>query len=207
MIWFIYAPLQILAVIFCWLTNWFVCLFADKNGELPHVFRMWQTWDDSLNPRCYVMEMGPKFLRYDWDKHYVEYKVSVGKLEAAGQNRWVAKCINDDFTLKERIQRYLARVFWINRNCAYGFAFWCFGNTVDQDHVVERTRKEGNHELTIGWDTSKSIWTRPWWIKSDLKISKHLEWNNYLGWKWWASGIKKRRCMIANRVAVRISKD
>ena len=208
MIWFLYAPLQILMMIFCWLTNWFVCLFANDDGELPHIFRMWQTWDDSLNPRFHVKEVAPKFLQYDWDKHYIEYKVSTCKLEAVGQKRWVTKCIDNNFTLKERLQRYVCRVMWISRNCAYGFAFWCFGNTVNTAGVKEKVIMQSkNHSLTLGWDTSKGIFTRPWWIKSDRKISKHLEWNTYLGWKWWNSGTEKKRCMVANRVAVRISKD
>lgn len=207
MIWFIYAPLQILAMIFCWLTNWFVVLFADKNGELPHVFRMWQTWDDSTNPRCYVKELGPKFLDYDWDKHYIEYRVSTAKLDPTGQVRWVTKCIDDNFTTKERIKRYLSRVFWLNRNCGYGFAFYCFGNTIDSRYVKERTFVEADgRQLTIGWDTSKSILTRPWWIKSDRKICKRLEWNTYLGWKWYKNDKTVKRGMIANRIAVRVIK-
>ena len=208
MVWLLYFPFMMLAMVLCYATNWFVCLFADENGELPHVFRMWQTWDDSTNPRCHVMEMAPKFLRYDWDKHYIEYIVEPPELKAIGQKRWVAKCINDDFTLEERIKRYLCRVLWLTRNCAYSFAFWCFGNDVKTAGVKEKVylQKKTGRQLTIGWDTSKKIWNRPWWIKCDWAICRKLEWNTYLGWKWYMSAEDNKHCMIANRIAVRITK-
>lgn len=205
MIWFLYVPLQAIFMVLCWLTNPLVVLFADEDGELPDIFEMWRTWDDSLNPKCYATEMAPKFLRYDWDKHYIEYAMTTPKLAAVGQKRFKAKCINDNFTLKERIKRYLCRVLWIYRNCGYGTAFWYFGATVNTSGVKEKcySGKDGR-SLVIGWDTSQGLWKRPWWIKSDRKITKHIEWNNYLGWKWWNDGTESRRCMIANRIAFKI---
>lgn len=207
MIWLLYFVIQFPIMLICYITNPIVCLFADEDGELPYIFRMWQTWDDSVNPRCHVMEMAPKFLRYDWDKHYIEFEVSTPELDRVGKKRWKAICINSDFTIGERIRRYLCRVLWLTRNCGYGFAFWCFGVEVDSTHVHEKSYQEPDgRTLTIGWDDSKSIWNRPWWIKSDRKISKHVEWNVYLGWKWWPDGNRIKRCMIANRIAVKIKK-
>ena len=205
MIWILFFPCILLTMLFCYLTNPIVCLFANEDGELPHILRYWQTWDDSLNPRCYATKMAPKCLQYDWDKHYIEYEIDTPELRAVGRNRYVAKCINNDFTLKERLQRYLCRVLWIYRNCAYGFAFWVFGNVVNTASAKETifVQKTTGRELRIGWDTSKPVTNRPWWIKCDWKITNSMEWNVYLGWKWSKNKEANRRCMIANRIAIK----
>ena len=60
------------------LTNWLVVLFADEQGELPGLLRMWQTWDDTLDNRTDVGRM-PACLRYDWDDHYIqEHRMECG---------------------------------------------------------------------------------------------------------------------------------
>ena len=47
--WFLYAPLQLLIMIICYITNPIVVLFADKDGELHGFLRKWQTFDDSCD--------------------------------------------------------------------------------------------------------------------------------------------------------------
>lgn len=37
--WFLYAPLQLLIMIICYITNPIVVLFADENGELHGFLR------------------------------------------------------------------------------------------------------------------------------------------------------------------------
>ena len=184
LVWFIFAPLNILCMLLCYLTNWFVCLFADEYGELPCVFRLWQTWDDTLNPRFYIKEHVPSFLRYDYDKHYQEYFASTPELVRLGRKRCFVKIIDPHFTLKERIQRYICRVMWLYRNCGYGFAFY------------------GHYERCIH-DTNDDIISRAWSFKSTWPITKHLRWEVYLGWKIDPDVDKECQCMIANRIAFR----
>lgn len=207
MIWFIFAPLNILCMIFCYLTNWFVCFFADEHGELPHIFKLWQTWDDTLNPRFYVKEHVPSFLRYDYDRHYQEYFASTPELIRLGQKRCFVKILDPHFTLKERIQRYICRVMWLYRNCAYGFAFYAFGRFANGTTFQGfDKRDEAGHRFYAIWDTYESILTRAWSIKSSMPITKHIRWEVYLGWKVDPIVDEDRQCMIANRIAFRYEK-
>ena len=57
----IYAPLNILLMLFCYITNPIVVLFADETGELHSFLRYWQTWDDSLDPAFFVKRKVPKY--------------------------------------------------------------------------------------------------------------------------------------------------
>lgn len=126
----IYAQLNILLMLFCYITNPIVVLFADETGELHSFLRYWQTWDDSLDPAFFVKKKVPKFLRYDYDRHYQEYWGTTRDLAKLGRDRCFVKLLDKHFTVKERIQRYFCRVLWLTRNCGYGFAFYTFGRKV-----------------------------------------------------------------------------
>ena len=207
MIWLLYEIIQLPLMLFCYLTNPIVCLFADEKGDLPKIFKLWQTWDDCCDVRFYVLEEVPKFLRYDYDRHYEEITIHTDELSKMGCFRYGVRIKDPHFTLKERLQRYLCRVGWLTRNCGYGIAFWLFGKTVDRDSVKEKVYpQDSEHSLTIGWDKSKNIWTRPWWVKSNRVFWKIFEWNIYLGWKWWPDSNRFRRTMIANRLCFRLKK-
>lgn len=71
----LYAVLQILCMILCYLTNWLVVLFSDEEGELSGIFHMWQTWDDTLDNPSFINNSLPKFLNYGWHSHYEQYYV------------------------------------------------------------------------------------------------------------------------------------
>ena len=204
MIWFLYAPINYLLMLFCYITNPIVLLFCDEAGELPKYFRLWQTWDDSCNPKFYI-EKVPKFLRYNYDKHYVEYWAADDRLKSMGRNRCYAKVIDPKFTLKERIQRYICRVMWLSRNCAYGFAFYAFGrNRAGSDLVAIRERSlEDGQYIHFYWDKHENIFTRTWSLKTNWHINKNLRWEVYAGWKIDPSSQNRRQCMIAVRVAFR----
>lgn len=58
--WFIYAPLQLLIMIICYITNPIVVLFADKDGELHGFLRKWQTFDDSCDSEDCVTKYVPE---------------------------------------------------------------------------------------------------------------------------------------------------
>ena len=167
---------------------------------------MWQTWDDSCNPRFHVMEVVPKFLRYDYDKHYKEYKATTPELKAVGRERWFAELIGPSFTTKERVQRYICRVLWLYRNCAYGFAFWCFGRKIDGKNLKYTVNEE---DIRFCYDESKSILTRPWIYKNSSSFfNGKLEWNIYAGWKMDEGVQIVQQCMIAIRIfAIKIRKD
>lgn len=200
MIWILLAPLQMLMMLFCYLTNPIVCLFCDEEGELPGPLHLWQTWDDSCNPRFYAVEKAPSFLQYDYDKHYEEYQIEMPEY---GRSRWRARLLNPNFTWKERIQRYCCRVLWLSRNCGYGFAFYLFGN--DSDMVTCKRKdfvKDDKHYVKIVWDEEKPLWRRPWTIKSDWYYFGGNKWHldAFHGWKLDETGNGKRHAMIANRL-------
>jgi hypothetical protein len=60
MVWIFYFIGSFLAMVLCYLTNPIVCLFSDEYGELHGFLKYWQTWDDSLNPRFFVVEKAPR---------------------------------------------------------------------------------------------------------------------------------------------------
>ena len=64
----IYAPLQLLCMLICYMTNWLVVLFADERGELHRVLRLWQTWDDTLDNPAFIQTL-PDILNYNWHEH------------------------------------------------------------------------------------------------------------------------------------------
>ncbi len=43
MSWLLYVCLDLIFTVLCYLTNWFVVIFADEKGQLPKVFKLWQT--------------------------------------------------------------------------------------------------------------------------------------------------------------------
>ena len=73
----IFLPLQILSMILCYLTNWIVVLFADEDGELKGLWHLWQTWDDSVDNKYFVLNQIPKIFRYDFDKNIRVEKISM----------------------------------------------------------------------------------------------------------------------------------
>lgn len=184
MIWLPLFVLNALLMVLCYLTNPLVVLFADEEGELKGFLHYWQTWDDSINPRFFILEKVPGFLRHDYDRHYVEFWDTTPALAPLGHRRCFAKLIDPNFTLKERLQRYICRVLWLTRNCGYGFSFYMFGRTVRRETSVERSIcRDERHALRWGYDAGQSILTRVWWVKVEWFWSKHLYTEGYLGWK------------------------
>lgn len=193
--WLIYLIPSLLSTVLCYLTNWFVVLFADINGELPGIFKYWQTWDNSTACSESV-EFAPKFLQYDWAKHYTEHKDSDEYLRSVNRERWYVTCIDPNFTLWERVQRYCCGVLWLTRNCSYGFAFYLLGYTAVPP--IEVTSSEN----TI---SAKEKNGGGWMYKNTAKIFSlfgwEVHWNNLLGWKLDTSAQFDTRSMIANRIA------
>lgn len=174
--WFLYAPLQLLIMIICYITNPIVVLFADENGELPGFLCLWQTWDDSCDSEDGV-RYAPKWMRYNFCKYY-----------------WVEKCYDPDYgriikrsiniaplPLIDRFKRYCCRVFWLSRNCAYGFALTLFGATINPDDIVViDDYKAGEFERNILVTRDLKYWK----IYNSIRIlNTNYRWKIYLGWK------------------------
>jgi hypothetical protein len=62
MSWLLYVCLDLIFTVLCYLTNWFVVIFADEKGQLPKVFKLWQTYDNPRNltfGRCLDLKNNP----------------------------------------------------------------------------------------------------------------------------------------------------
>ena len=191
--WFIYLLLLFPCMVLCYLTNWIVVLFADENGELPGFLRLWQTWDDSIDSEDCVVYYVPKRIKYDFYKHYrVEYETM--QIYNRTRKRSINIC---PLTMKERVKRYCCRVFWLYRNCAYGFAFYWFGCTVsDKDiQIIKDEYRDGGYVRL--YKAGKY-----WKYYNSSRIFGKWYWKIYIGWKI-AGDIKgTHRAMIANRIWV-----
>lgn len=196
--WIMKVFLNLLCMVLCYLTNWFVVLFSDKYGNLPKIFKMWQTYDNCLDVEWMISEKKvPSFFRYDFNKHYKYYLEE--KYEDVVIPGYV-EIIDNNFTLKEKIQRYFCRCAWLYRNCGYGFAYYIFGKKVNpKDFIVVLSEKDYFMGYVPNTDIF-SIKVDHEWYSSILK--RKFEFTCYLGYK--CSGIqnntKKRFCMIANRL-------
>ena len=170
-------------MVICYLTNPIVVLFADDEGELPASLKLWQTWDSSLDNRQYVLYDCPKWLSYDFDEYYDTAVMCIGH----GRSKKIVLTKNP-FPKRLWLKHYLNRVFWLYRNTGYGFAFYLFG----VDPKPETIRRKGERF---------SICSNAFRYKNDAKISKHLRWCIYLGWKY--DFYDSCHAMIATRFTVR----
>lgn len=202
--WFAQAVLSFMVSLICYITNPIVVLFCDADGELPRPLSYWQTWDDSCNPDDPVEHKQiPDIFLYNWGAHYFDFEGTTEELKAVNRTRWFSQCYNDDFSIIERLQRYICRVYWLTRNCSYGFAFWVFGKTVDADKLVSVVSADGNYRKTTGEGIFTIADSRPICHIFGYRI----EWNNYLGWKAGTNYHGMTRFMIAHRVAFKIKKE
>ncbi len=191
----IYFLGNLITSLICYLTNWFVVLFADEEGELPFIFKGWQTWDDSLDVDWFVKETVPSILHYDFDNKYTRYYSSSDSLRTVNRVRmYTALKEGASFSILERIQRYCCRVLWLYRNCGYGFSFWLFGANVDS-REMEYQADTGDY--TYGKDAKGHFI-----YKNDRVFCKWFRWCIFVGWKI-DNSLGYHRAMIANRIAVR----
>lgn len=204
-LWFIYFLLSIVFMLLCYPTNPIVVPFADINGELPGILKHWQTWDNSVFCSDSVKH-APKFLQYDWPKHYKEHKDSDSYLRSVNRERWYVTCIDHNFTLWERVQRYLCGVLWLTRNCSYGFAFYVLGLNVSPMLKTEQSENTIFVREIFGGNVGGA-----WMYKNTAPIFSlfgwTVHWNNLLGWKIDDSAKVTTRAMIANRIAFSFEKE
>lgn len=205
LLWLLYVPFSLLFAVLCYLTNWFVLLFCDRDGELHGIWHLWQVWDDSCNPE-FAVQCAPKFLQYDWNKHYKEYEGITNYWETVRRPRWYAVCINDEWTLWERFQRYACRLLWLTRNCSYGFAFYILGTDVSPMLEIQRSENTIFVREIFGGNLGGA-----WMYKNTAPIFSlfgwTVHWNNLIGWKIDDSANRTTRAMIANRIAFSIRRE
>ncbi len=207
--WLILAPISLIVSLICYLTNPLVVLFCNDDGELPSFLHLWQTVDNSCNPSDVTENHQlPDWLLYDWAAHYEEWKGTTPELSANGRTRWFTRCINDDFTVVELLQRYVCRVYWLTRNCANGWAFWAFGILPGVDwEIVEKTdTKKYLHEAMYFWWIDRAWCYKDeshWFSLWGYEIKKEF----YIGYKVKEEAQVDTRAMIATRLTVRIKKE
>lgn len=208
-LWALYLPFALLISLICYITNPIVVLFSDEDGELSGFWKLWQTHDNSLNPSDVTEQKQlPKFLCYDWPRHYEEWKGTTPELSAVGKERWFTTCIDSHWTVWERIQRYICRTYWVTRNCAYGWCFWVFGNTpgIFWDVVTNDDETIYVHEDVPYW-----WFNGAWKYKSTAPICKIGKWlirrEIFIGWKVSENARVDTRAMIATRISIRIKRE
>lgn len=164
-------------MIICYITNPIVVLFADKDGELHGFLRKWQTFDDSCDSEDCVTKYVPKWIRYDFYKYYraeKQYDPNYGRV--------MKKSINiAQLSLIDKLKRYCCRLFWLSRNCAYGFALDWFGATINPDDVIViDSYKKGEFERNILVTRDLKYWK----VYNTMRIlNTNYRWRIYLGWK------------------------
>ena len=181
--WILYIIADIAFSIICYLTNWLVIFFADEYGNLPKCLRWWQTYDNCLDVDFIAKEVVPKIFRYDFDKHYIYYpEVKDGALMIPGY----VKIIDPEFTLRERVQRYFCRLWWLYRNTGYGFAYEVCGRDYDKYDVKTYRNYENSKQdacyIGIVKD-NRNVFTKTWSFYYCNKYCKWVYIRIYLGWK------------------------
>lgn len=191
LIWLMYVILDVLFTIVCYFTNPIVVLFANREGNLPSIFKWWQTYDNTLDVEWMITEgIVPKIFRYDYKKHYLyisEYK----KVYPCVPGYVIV--LNNDFTLIEKIQRYFCRLLWLYRNTGYGFSYYVCGKEYEPKNVETPIDLENSKYDTKKLYRYKNLWrvyyTKIWLWKFYIRI--------YLGWKLNKSDMDLDRAMIA----------
>lgn len=189
-----YVVLDIMANIIAYITNPIVVLFADERGNLPRFLRWWQTHDNPLDIEWMISEGNvPSFAKYDFNKHY-KYVPEWDAEKETGTRKGYVILLDDKFTLKERIQRYICRLCWLYRNTAYTFGYEVCGKTV----LRENTRILKNERRCDYWYFKAKDDTGTWSLYYVNRWCKWFYLRVYLGWK--MTGIlsyDKLRCMLA----------
>lgn len=185
-----YLPFALICHLLCWLTNPIVVLFADHNGELHGLLKLWQTWDDSLDAEYYMKECVPSCLDYGWDEHYTSYEDTDDWAAIYGKKRKFSVAKPDaEWTVKQRIQRYVCRVLWLYRNSAYGFMFYLFG----ADLSGAKYKLVQDNEFYCRDNAGLFCY------KNEKQFCKYLRWKIYLGWKTYPGNDNPSNCMYAYR--------
>ena len=194
--WILQAMLEVIATIIAYLTNWFVVFFADECGQLPKCLKWWQTYDNPLDVEWMVTEgVVPKFARYDFKRHY-EYHYE-DKDDDYMKPGYV-KLLDPNFTLWERFQRYVCRLYWIYRNSNYGFSYYVNGRIVDAEkQIIKEDVNTENTRIFKSIVKGGSWWSATWCYYYEKPYCKWFKLRVYLGWKLKSVYAGRQRHMLA----------
>jgi hypothetical protein len=192
MTWIIYAILDCVATIIAYITNPIVVLFANEYGDLPYILRYWQTYDNPLDIEWVISEgCVPKCIRYNFNKHY-RYTPEWDSSTGIGY----VDILNPHFTIKERIQRYFCRLYWLYRNTAYGFSYEITGRDINGTKMA--IIRNNSDEDWLSYDDTVGIWNRTWVLYYNKPWCSKFKLRVYLGWKGKGlSSTDTKRCMLA----------
>lgn len=191
--WFVFAILDVLFNVVAYVTDPIVLLFADEVGNLPRAFILWENWDDHLDISWMIYENHvPKFAKYDFNKHYRYYTPEEAK-QLIGEYRGYVDLLDGNFTAKERLQRYICRLFWLWRNNAYGFSYYVTGIDICKADVTKIKTVEKDGYIYYVTDYA-------FCYKDERKSFAGFCWDNYVGWKFRRLDDDKQRCMLAFRI-------
>lgn len=178
-----YLIFDIMFTLICYVTNPVVILFSNEHGELPYPLRWWQTYDNCIDIPHTINSGVPKLFRYDFDKHY--------KYTPEFKNKYVMKpgyveILDPNFTVLEKIQRYICRNVWLYRNTAYGFSYEVCGRYVLADKVktyVDYNYAENDKCYIAVVNDNRIFLNKTWSIFYTKKYCKWFYLRIYLGWK------------------------
>lgn len=191
--WLVYAVIDVLFNIVCYLTNPIVVLTSSEYGNLPRLLIWWDNYDDCLDVEYFVKDHAPHWARYDYDRHY-KFHSNVESLQTRGIYKSYVDILDPYFTFKERLQRYICRVLWLYRNNAYGFSYYVTGVVVKAEDVIKIKTSEVN-----GYTWYKTSYA--FCYKDERPSFFGMRWDNYVGWKLnWLKAGEEERCMLAVRI-------
>ena len=191
--WALFSVFDILFNVIAYVTDPIVLLFADEVGNLPSIFVWWANWDDHVDIDWMVDEHHvPRFAEYDFHKHY-KYHPPEEAEQTIGVYCGYVDLLDPDFTTKERLQRYICRLWWLWRNNAYGFSYYVTGIDVRKDDIVKVKTVE--NDGYIWYETDNAFC-----YKDGRKSFGSCYWDNFIGWKMQNVEHDVERCMLAFRI-------
>ena len=191
--WALFSVFDILFNIIAYITDPIVLLFADEAGNLPSIFVWWANWDDHLDIVWMIDEHHvPKFAEYDFHRHY-KYHSPEEAEQTIGVHCGYVDLLDPEFTTKERLQRYICRLWWLWRNNAYGFSYYVTGIDVRKDDIVKVKTVE--NDGYIWYETDYAFC-----YKDERPSFCGMQWDNYVGWKFRSVDHDVKRCMLAFRI-------
>ncbi len=192
----LYCIADILFNIIAYLTNPIVLLFADEVGNLPAWALWWANWDDHLDVDWMVYEHHvPSWAEYDFNKHY-RYHSEWEAEQTIGEHRGYVDLLDPNFTTWERFQRYVCRLVWLYRNCAYGFSYYVTGMDIDgaEVEVIKDIRVSGNTQYYAYTKKAFCYYQMKRWTWGSRKFMLKL----FFGWKFQhIKPTERKRAMLA----------
>lgn len=182
--WLLYFIPAILIELYCYLTAPIVALFVVRSWQRDTVKRL--NRHDVLLPRDNLV----KWLSWHQthDNNCDEY--FYGMFNTDSHFKWLRTATQDDYDNSAWL-RYVCRVHWLWRNCAYGFHYHLFSTPLEINTNVYSRGIEG-----AGFWYQLAIYPSSFQLEAHIPLGKRYFSVN-MGWK---SHKKIPRKMYANRI-------